>query len=233
MAIRRLSRMFKFKLVVVLTVLGMLSLIFGACTATSTDESLLSASTKGNVNFRFLISDDVNAIEDFASLNVTISKIGVQQGGESGNWTEFTPDITEVDLKPLDGENATEIWSGNLTPGEYTKVFIYVTEVNGILIDELGGERADVKLPSDKLHISKPFVISENNTTAFVFDITVIKAGKSGQYILKPQIAESGADQKFKEIDKKNGKGNKPEKPGKSEKQDGKDNNDKFYGTID
>ena len=90
-----------------------------------------------DVNFRFLISDDVNAIDDFEHVYVTISEIGVQRGGESGNWVEFTPDIIEVDLKPLVGENALEIYSGNLTPGEYSKVFIYVSEVNGILTTAL------------------------------------------------------------------------------------------------
>ncbi len=37
-------------------------------------------------------------------------------------------------------------------------------------------------------------------TTSFVYDVTVVKAGQSGQYILKPQIAESGADQEFEEV---------------------------------
>lgn len=156
--------------------------------------------TIDEVNFRFLISDDVNAIADFQNLYVTISSIGFQRGGESGNWLEFTPDITEVDLKPLVGSNALEIWSGNLTPGEYTKAFIYVSEVSGNLSETLGGETANVKLPSGKLHISKPFVVSENAVTSFVYDITVVQAGKSGKYILKPQIAQSGADQKFSEV---------------------------------
>jgi len=168
------------------------------------------------VNFRFLISDDVNAIDDFASVNVTISKIGVQHGSESGNWLEFTPYISEVDLKPLVGENALEIWSGNLTPGEYSKVFIYVSGVNGILTPALGGEKANVKLPSNKLQISKPFVISEDTATSFVYDVTVVQAGQSGQYILKPQIAQSGADQKFKEVKPEQGEGKKPEKPWRS-----------------
>jgi heat shock protein HslJ len=170
-----------------------------------------------DVNFRFLVSDDVNAIDDFEHVYITISEIGVQLGGESGNWKEFTPDIIEVDLKLLAGENALEIWSGNLTPGEYKKVFIYVSEVNGILTTALGGEKANVNLPSEKLQISKPFVISENTTTSFVYDVTVVKAGKSGQYILKPQIGQSGADQEFKEVKPKESKGEKQEKSGKHE----------------
>jgi len=150
-------------------------------------------------NFRFLISDDVNAIDNFASVNVTISKIGVHSSGESGNWTEFTPDITKVDLKPLVGENAIEIWNGNLTAGEYNKVFIYVSDIHGILTEELGGEEVDIKLPSNKLQISKPFTIGDS-VVNFVYDITVIKAGKSGKYVLKPQIAQSGAEQNFNEL---------------------------------
>ncbi len=165
-------------------------------------------------NFRFLISDDVNAIDNFASVNVTISKIGVHSSGESGNWTEFTPDITEVDLKPLVGENALEIWSGNLTAGEYNKVFIYVSDIHGILTEDLGGEEADIKLPSNKLQISKPFTISDS-VVDFVYDITVVKAGKSGKYVLKPQIAESGAEQNFNELELKAGEG--PEDAGESE----------------
>ena len=49
--------------------------------------------------------------------------------------------------------------SGDLTAGEYNKVFIYVDDVTGILE---GGGAADVKLPSQKLQISKPFTISDS-----------------------------------------------------------------------
>ena len=224
--------MFKTKLYLAVGIVGILTLAAGACaqpvplpapvptpTPAPTPAPAPPVKTE-EANFRFLISDEVNAIEDFQNLFVTISSIGVQRGGESGNWLEFRPDITEVDLKPLVGENALEIYSGNLTPGEYSKVFIYVSEVEGILADNA---TADVKLPSKKLQISKPFVISDNTTTSFVYDVTVVKAGKSGQYILKPQIAQSGAAQKFKEVKPKEGKGEKPEKPEESE----------FKGTIE
>ena len=179
--------------------------------------------TAEDVNFRFLISDDVNAIDDFEHVYVTISEIGVQRGAESGNWKEFTPDITEVDLKPLIGENALEIWRGNLAPGEYSKVFIYVSSVIGTFTEALGGGEARVKLPSEKMHILKPFVISENTITSFVYDVTVVKAGKSGQYTLKPQIAQSGAEQELKEVKPNEDKGEKPGKPKKLE----------FKGTVE
>jgi len=159
--------------------------------------------TTGVDNFRLLISDDVNAIEDFEHLYVTITSVGVHQSGESGGWHILNPEpdpdgdnVTGIDLKPLVGQNALAIWSGTLPEGEYTKVFIYVESVKGILN---GGAELEIKLPSGKLQISKPFTIGDD-VVNFVYDITVIKTGKSDKYILKPQIAQSGADQTINEV---------------------------------
>jgi len=76
-------------------------------------------------NFQFLISDQPNAIDDFNHVYIRISKIELQ-GGESGS-VEITPEISQLDLKPLTGDNALEVWRGDVPPGEYTKVFIYVS----------------------------------------------------------------------------------------------------------
>jgi heat shock protein HslJ len=194
------------KIYIFAVILCLVSLLAVACTGETGGEQTSSepsgtSSAAPEANFRFLISDDANAIEKFASVNVTISEIGVQSKGESGNWTIITPDITVVPLKPLTEENALEIWSGNITPGDYHKVFIYVTDIIGVLNEEYGGGTPEIMLPSDKLHITKPFTVSENSTTSFVYDITVVEAGKSNKYILQPQITQSGAGQKFREVE--------------------------------
>ena len=157
-------------------------------------------------NFRFLISDDVNAIDQFQSLLVTISRIGLQQGGESGKWIEVPPQTPTVDLTQLQGENAETIWSGTVPDGTYTKVFVYVDSVQGVLASE-PGQIIDVKLPSNKLQLSKSFEVAAGTPLSFVYDLTVIAAGnpKSGiKYILKPQIGESGADQSYNEVEPPN-----------------------------
>ena len=100
----------------------------------------------------------------------------------------------------LQGSNATTIWSGQLEDGTYTKVFIYVSEAEGILSDGDEGE-ATAKLPGGKLHISQPFEVTGGEVTEFVYDITIIKTGKSGQYLLQPQIAQSGPDKDFQEVE--------------------------------
>lgn len=150
-------------------------------------------------NFVFLISDDVNAIGDFQSLNISITKIGLQVGGEGGQWIELNPEVKGVDLTLLPGDKAQEIWRGNIPEGQYTKVFIHVSDVSGILNET--GRAANVKLPSEKLQISKTFEVTSDSIVSFVYDITVVEAGRSGQYILKPQVGQSGADQRFEKIE--------------------------------
>ncbi len=167
------------------------------------------------VNFRLWISDEANAIEDFDELMVTISDVAMVQADGNGLIKEPLDPPAEVDLTELTGDNATEIWSGTLSDGKYTKVFLYVTNVTGTLNGDGPGEPADVKLPSDKLQISKPFTISSasGQVVDFVFDITVIEAGQSGKYNLLPQIAQSGPGQ---DIDDVTSTG-KPEDKGKPE----------------
>lgn len=152
-------------------------------------------------NFVFLISDDVNAIGDFQSLNVSISRIGLQLEGESSRWIELDPEVGVIDLILLQEDKAQEIWRGNVPEGQYTKVFIHVSNVSGILKETDG--LVSVKLPSEKLQISNPFSVKSGSVVNFVYDVTVVEAGKSGQYIIKPQVAQSGTDRKFEKIDGK------------------------------
>ena len=63
-------------------------------------------------NFRFLISDTENVIDEFQSLEITFNRIGVKRAGESGKWIEVPPQIPTVDLTQLKGENAQQVWSG-------------------------------------------------------------------------------------------------------------------------
>ena len=148
-------------------------------------------------NFRLLVSDEAIAIGEFSSLNVTITKIGLNQAGDSGGWIYLDMDPETVDLTLLIGDNATEVFEGRVASGNYTKVVLYTENVTGVLLD---GTSVNITLPSEKLQISKTFTLSDDMTVNFVFDIAVVKAGKSGKYILKPQIAESGPNQKYIDI---------------------------------
>jgi hypothetical protein len=151
-------------------------------------------------NFVFLISDEPNDIGDFKSLNITISRVGLQAAG-SMKRLEFTPEIKTVDLTRLQGDEFQEIWRGHVPAGQYSQVYIYVSEVKGRL--ESTGQIIDVKLPSSKLHISMQFEVTVDTVTSFTFDITVVATGNNGKYILKPQIDESGVRQEQKSLEQK------------------------------
>lgn len=148
-------------------------------------------------NFAFLISDDVNAIGDFESVIVSISKISLLKKGDSDQLIELEPELSEVDLTQVQGDKTQEIWRGDIPEGEYTKISIEVTEVIGILKET--GDTIEIKLPSQKLHISKSFSVITDDLTTFTYDLTVVAAGSSQsgiRYILKPQVDQSGADYK-------------------------------------
>ena len=148
-------------------------------------------------NFAFQISDDVNAIGDFNSVNVSISKISLQPGDGTGPWIQFEPEVTEVDLSLVQGDKTREIWRGNIPEGEYSRVSIEVSDVIGVLKDT--AEAVEIMLPGQKLHISCSFIVTVDDLTTFTYDLTVVTAGndQSGiKYILKPQADQSGASHK-------------------------------------
>jgi hypothetical protein len=173
---------------------------------------MLVAQPNAEGNFAFLISDDVNAISDFESVNVSISKINLHRSDDTDQLIEFEPEIGEVDLTLVQGEKTQEIWRGDVPEGEYTSVSIEVSDVRGILKET--GEEVEINLPSQKLHISNHFQVSTQELTTFTYDLTVVAAGnlQSGiKYILKPQVDQSGADHKpFKEEKANKGKSNNP-----------------------
>ena len=117
---------------------------------------------------------------------------------EDGEWVEYEVDNRTVDLTRLQGANATRLSTLDVPNGTYEKVFVYVSEVNGTLKD---GSDQRVKLPSGKLQLNSEFTVGNGESVDFVFDITAVKAGQSGKYILKPVISESGTDVEIERVD--------------------------------
>ena len=117
-----------------------------------------------------------------------------------GEWVEYEVDNRTVDLTELKGKNATKLSSLEVPNGTYEKVFVYVSDVNGTLKD---GSDQRVKLPSGKLQLNSEFTVGDGEEVDFVFDITAVKAGNSGKYILKPVISESGTDVEIEDVDER------------------------------
>ena len=170
---------------------------FGLRPALTLPVTVAQANPTGN--FAFLLSDEANAIGDFEELNISVSRVSLRLSGDQERNIEFVPAIQTVNLTDLTGDRAQEIWKGDIPEGEYTRVVLEVSEVSGILRDT--GEAVNIKLPSARLQVSKPFTVQSGGVTSFVYDLTVVRAGKSRQYILKPQIDQSGSDQDFTRVE--------------------------------
>lgn len=103
----------------------------------------------------------------------------------------FTIDLEgeSVDLTEVVGEKAIGVFEGELETGTYQKLELHVEEVEGILVE---GGTAEVKVPSEKLQIVRPFEVEAGETVTFVFDINVVARGNTGMYNLLPVISGSG-----------------------------------------
>ncbi|MFB6204201.1 MAG: DUF4382 domain-containing protein [Candidatus Nanohaloarchaea archaeon] len=143
--------------------------------------------------FSLLISDRPSAIGQFGKLDVSFSRMRIHSAGNGTNSSRgFTVvgfnGTPTVDLTRVQGDNATAILEDYpLEPGNYSKIELYVANVDGTV----DGHQVDVKVPSQKLQITKPFTVAPNETVEFVFDITVVEKGTGG-YNLIPVISESG-----------------------------------------
>ncbi|MFC7196704.1 DUF4382 domain-containing protein [Halosimplex aquaticum] len=129
--------------------------------------------------------------------------------GEDGRWVTRDVNATEVDLSQLRGANATLLQQFDLPAGEYDKVHMEVSEVNGTLTN---GDSANVKLPSEKLQLNSEFTVENGSEVDFVYDVTVHEAGKSGKYILKPVVSESGTDVPIERVDDEGNNDDREEK---------------------
>ncbi|MDS0476304.1 DUF4382 domain-containing protein [Natrinema sp. 1APR25-10V2] len=118
---------------------------------------------------------------------------GGDDGESESEWIEYDVNETTVDLTELKGANASMIDEFELPAGEYETVFIYVSDTEGVLTN---GSTTRVKLPSNKLQLHTTFTVGNNESVDFVYDIAPHKAGKSGKYILKPVISQSGTGDK-------------------------------------
>ena len=132
----------------------------------------------------FAVTDRPNAIGDFATLNVTVSKISVHSAGDNleNTWLDFTPSTSTFDVVSLENGGVQTLLSTPLQTGSYTQVRLVVDNAVGIL--EIGGTE-NITVPSGELKLVQSFQIEENKTTTFVFDLNVVKTGDNA-YMLEP-----------------------------------------------
>lgn len=175
-------------------------LLFAAVIAAS---GCMSTNNASEGQFELLVSDQAAAIDDFDYLNVAFSEARIfATGNDTVNATRIDlSNTSSSDLTQLRGASAESLINTSLLTGNYSRIELHVENVNASVEDE----SVEVKVPPEKLMITKPFEIRPNETTSFVFDIRVTLRGNeqnSQGYILRPVISESGVTGKDVEMER-------------------------------
>ena len=189
----------------------------------------------GSGTFRLLISDQPAAIDEFESLDVTLSAARVFRTDEGEDITSaaVTPDETETETpEPTPDETAAGTAEGRdgYVELDLDDVTVDLTEVVGdravsVLEGELeegrysgielrvaaaegvvDGETVEVNVPSNRLRVVRPFEVVTDEELSFVFDINVVQRGQNG-YNLLPVIGKSGVVGEDVEVDEVDGDG--------------------------
>ncbi|QLD90722.1 DUF4382 domain-containing protein [Natronomonas salina] len=138
-----------------------------------------------------------------------------EDDGEDRGFYVLDLDDPTVDLTKVVGDKAVAVFDGELSEGSYQKLELNVADVEGIV----DGEAVEVKVPSEKLQLTKSFEVRAGEELDFVFDINVVKRGNQASYNLKPVISQSGVrgkDVEVEEVGDESGEG-------ESESEDGSD----------
>jgi hypothetical protein len=179
-------------------------LIFALIAAVIAVSGCTSTSTGDSGQFELLISDQPAAIEDFDYLNVEFSHANVfaSINGSEEVQRISLENTSAVDLTQVKNLSAESLINTSLPVGNYSKIELYSERINA----SADGEDVEVKIPPEKLMITKPFEIRPNSTTSFVFDIQVVLRGNQQNnqgYILKPVISDSGVAGEDVEVERK------------------------------
>jgi len=107
---------------------------------------------------------------------------------DGDGFVEFDLDSATVDLTQVVGDRAVRVLEGELEAGRYSGIELSVAGTEGVV----DGEPVEVKVPSGRLRIVRPFEVAADEELNFVFDINVVQRGPGGSYNLLPVVGKSG-----------------------------------------
>ena len=149
-----------------------------------------------------------SSTDEYQAVYVTIARVEVHHDG-NGSWQTVAEPNKTYNLLDLVNGVREDLGIASLDAGHYTQMRLIIgetAEAGGInmfsvshpyanYIINLADEVHELKVPSGTntgLKIVNGFNINENQTTELILDFdamrSVVKAGKSGKYLLKPTI---------------------------------------------
>jgi hypothetical protein len=177
-----------------------------ACGGSGGGDGDVAGSTVGQGTLSTSLTD--SSTDEYQAVYVTIARVEVHHDS-GGTWqTVAEPNQTYNLLELVNGVRET-LGIASLDAGHYTQMRLIIGETaeTGSLnifsmphpfanyVIDLNGDAHQLKVPSGTntgLKVVNGFDINENQTTELILDFdamrSVVKAGASGQYLLKPTI---------------------------------------------
>ena len=147
---------------------------------------LYNYSTKGVYVVNLTVTDEDGVIDWY----VTSAKIEDDDDGSEAGWLTIIEESQTFDLIALQ-DVKEELGLNDLIIGKYTQIRLTVEKANITINNDGEIEVHDLKIPSKKVKLIKPFWIYEDDTTVLTLDFDVYesvhKTGKDN-YIMKPTI---------------------------------------------
>ena len=143
-------------------------------------------SAQGVYTVNLTVTDDTNA----TAWEQTTAFINQEIDNKESGWFTIVNESQTFDLLALQNVTAL-LGEKNLTAGKYTQ--IRLTVESGVIIINASGniEEHTLQVPSNKIKLIHPFIISENVTTVLILDFFVdqsIHQTGNGKFMLKPTI---------------------------------------------
>ncbi|MEN6561616.1 MAG: DUF4382 domain-containing protein [Acidobacteriota bacterium] len=147
--------------------------------------------------------------DDYLAVYVTIAEIDVHAAGDAeGAWTAIATPNKTIDLLALANGVREELALADLAAGRYSQMRLIIGTTADSGLNILGGSHPyanyvidageaarEMKIPSGLqtgVKLVQGFTINANSTTELTFDFdasrSVVVAGRSGHYLLKPTI---------------------------------------------
>ena len=164
---------------------------------------LYGCSAGGDNTGRLSMSLTDKPTHDYKEVWVTIQDVAVHMEGDpEGSWTKVLDVNKTLNLLTLANGIRYELGMVDLAPGHYTQMRLMVGTVNSEdpakpanYIVDTADVAHDLKIPSgvqSGIKLVQGFDINANSTTELIFDFdvaaSIVAAGNSGKYILRPTI---------------------------------------------
>lgn len=163
---------------------------------------LVSCNVSSDNSGRLILSLTDKPTHDFEAVYITIESIAVHAAGDpEGTWETILNVHQTFNLMALANGVREQLGIVNLDPGHYTQMRIMIGEVAisphdyANYVVDTKQEVHSLKIPSGfqtGIKLVQGFDINENSTTELVFDFdasrSIVVAGNSGKYLLKPTI---------------------------------------------